>query len=173
MSDGVLKRRPTFFRYVVMMCLISFLSLVTYIKHLISHRSGFIPVSAVAIVGLGFYVTYSFESARRYTWGDGAVRTYGQWWFGIILGKIEEVRFADIISLDDGTIGVVDSNSRYPFTTIQITDGYTTLNVRTVDYYREGIQQLLRAIIEARADLPLSENLQAFVDGELDGYWPK
>ena len=172
MTDHYLKRRPTWYRYVIMMGFISCLVIATQIKSHLSGQTGPMPFWVIPTGMALFTITAMTEMSATVGWNARAIRMYPRWGFKYLGYKTLEVAVAEIAEISAGYMSN-ETLGEKPFSMIEITDGVTTIPIRTDNFFRDGMQELVADIVRLRPDLQLSDNLRAYVRGEFDSYWPK
>lgn len=170
MTDHYLKRRPTWYRYGVIMIVIFMLFLATQLKSYVYGIKGAPPIWSVLLVGTLFLAAALSEMCGTVKWNDKSVQMFARWGFNYFGGKTFTVLVKDITSISDGYMSN-EAAKELPFTTIEITDGYNEVRIRTDNFFREEMQALVADIARLRPDLELTDNLQAYVRGDFDGDW--
>jgi hypothetical protein len=172
MTDRYLKRRPTWYRYAIVMGVIVCLFVATQVKSYRTGQPGALPAWSLIFGGALFTFAAVSEMCATVRWNDRSVQMFARWGFNYLGGKTFTVQIGDITSISDGYMS--DENVKdLPFTTIAITDGYNAVRIRTDAFYREGMQALIADIARLRPDLELTDNLKAYARGDFDGDWVK
>ena len=173
MTDTFLKRRPTWYRYLFIMGVITFLYMANYYHDWeLGRTEGGMPFWVIPVGAALFSFAALSEMCATVRWNDKSVQMFARWGFSYLGGKTFTVQMADIISVSDGYMSV-ENTKGLPFTTIEITDGYDAVRIRTDAFFREGMQALVADIARLRPDLELTDNLKAYVRGDFDGDWVK
>jgi hypothetical protein len=171
-----LKRRPTWYRYVVVYFLIVAILIAGIVKWWLRGRdpfSGLHGVPFALVLGAALFTLAAMsEMCATVCWNDTFVRMYARWGFKYLGGKTFELAIAEITEISAGMMSNETLTGR-PFTTVNITDGFTDIPIPTAAFFRDGLQQLVSDIARLRPGLELDDNLRAYIRGEFDAIWLK
>lgn len=174
MMDKHLKRRPTWMRYIIIISALCFLMIIAYIKRNIidNNPADFSQAPAILfVVGMSFAFAVMTEMATTLRWNDQRLQMYNRWGFGGFDAKTITLNIAELTAITDIMVSAQMFND-LPFSGIEFSDGVTTLPVMTRHFIRAGLQEFIQDVARLRPELPLTENLQSYINGDFDGYWP-
>ena len=119
-----------------------------------------------------FSLIGALEMSQTLTWDDLSIRMHPRWGFEYLGSETSSVLIADITEISAGFMSNEALDGK-PFTTIEFTDGVTSVPIRTDNFFRYGMQELLANVARLRPDLELPDNLRAYLRGEYDDIWPR
>ena len=175
MTEHYLKRRPTWHRFAIIYCVILLLFAAGAIRTIMDgHPFRGMHDMPLILIFLAALFTFAAmtEMSQTLSWNDRLIRMHPRWGFKYLGYKTLAVAVAEITEISAGYMSS-ETLGEKPFSMIEITDGVTGIPIRTDNFFRDGMQELVADIVRLRPDLELTENLRAYVQGEFDGYWPK
>jgi hypothetical protein len=151
---------------VVIVCFV----IATQVKSYLTGQIGPIPFWVIPVGAVLATLAAMTEMSATVKWNDKFIRMYARWGFNYLGGKAFEVAIYEITGISAGYMSNEALGGK-PFSTIEITDGVTAIPIRTDNFFREGMQQLVVDVARLRPDLKLADNLQAYIRGEFDSDW--
>jgi hypothetical protein len=172
MSDKHLTRRPTWYRFAIIIGMIFALYVASKIKDAqMGWNSGGIPFWSVLFVTALFTFAAMTEMSQTLSWNSRSIRMHPRWGFQYLGYRTLELSVDEITEISAGYMSN-ETLGEKPFSVIEVTDGITVIPIRANNFFREGMQELVADVARLRRDLELGDNLQAYLRGDFDDVWP-